>query len=102
MLEERGIQPQCESPEDLSKERIINPDKVMIGDAVVYTREDEPDSERQALITEERSNPEFGAINVNTPIAQALLGAFVGEVVEAKLPMGTIRLRIKEIKRRLL
>lgn len=99
MLEERNILPQYERQEDVSEEPTINPEKVGVGDTVVYTKEDEPDSERQALITQERSNPELGAININTPIAQALLGASVGEVVLAKLPMGDVRLRIKEIKR---
>lgn len=45
------------------------------------------------------SNPEWGTINVNTPIAQALLGAAQGATVEAKLPMGKIYLLIEEIKR---
>jgi len=127
MLEERGIIPQYRSPSDAeevesdsnekdSDDESSEPDgigeheeldgetancaeTVELGNTVVYTKEDDPDYERQALITQDRSNPEWGTINVNTPIAQALLGASVGEVVVARLPMGHVRLRIKEIKK---
>src|SRR5262249_19173809 len=99
MLEERNIFPQPESSGATGKETTINHKRVEIGDTVVYTKEDESDSERQALITQERSDPELGAINIKTPIAQALLGASIGEVVLAKLPMGNVRILIKEIKK---
>ena len=67
---------------------------------MVYTKEDDPEYERQVVITQDRTNLELGAINVNTPIAQALLGASVSDVVMARLPMGHLSLRIKEIVKR--
>ena len=73
--------------------------KVQVGDTIVYVNTETPQIEKQAMITRESSNPEWGTINVNTPIAQALLGAAQGATVEAKLPMGKIFLLIKEIKR---
>jgi hypothetical protein len=103
MLEERGIYPKLEQPSSVEQCDVAGEDKktsgkrVEVGDMVVYINEEEPDSEKQALITRGPSNPELGEINVNTPIAQSLLGALVGQVVEAKLPMGKTRLRIIDI-----
>ena len=51
------------------------------------------------MITSGSSNPEWGTINFKTPIAQALLGASIGEKVLAKLPTGRAHLLIKEIKK---
>ncbi len=74
------------------------PNKVEIGSTVIYVNEDEGDTELQALITYEKSNPEWGMMNVNTPIAKSLLGAKVGQVVIAQLPIGSVRLRVVDIK----
>lgn len=70
--------------------------KVQVGSTVVYINEDNG-RECQALITTETSNPEWGTINANTPIAKALLGAEVGHVVVAHLPLGSAQLRIVAI-----
>jgi len=70
--------------------------KVRIGSTVVYIDEDDK-RECQALITNNRSNPDWGTINANTPIAKALIGATVGQVVVAHLPLGPVRLRVIEI-----
>lgn len=73
--------------------------EVEIGDTVVYIDMDtkNPDNERQVLITERASNAEWGLINVNTPIAQALLGERLGSTVEALLPIGVKHLKIIKI-----
>ncbi|MBI4383412.1 MAG: GreA/GreB family elongation factor [Nitrospinae bacterium] len=122
MLDERGILPQTrkDSTEDKEphisdqrasdvnthqKEEASKPQrtttdkKVEVGDTVVYVDVENPETEKQVLITRERSSPEWGTVNANTPIAQALLGAQLGKIVEAKLPMGTIRLLIIQIKK---
>ena len=125
MLEERGITPQSAeaavfneqmpSPnqeesyrggsysdverEEEGHEISTDDGRVEVGDTVLYVDVESPDNEKQALITRERSNPEWGTISVNTPIAQALLGSRSGDVVEAKLPKGSVRLRIKQIKK---
>jgi len=72
---------------------------VEIGDTVVYVDVENPEAEKQVLISRDRSNPEWGTVNVNTPIAQALLGTRVGDTVEAKLPRGLFRFHIKQIKK---
>ena len=122
-LEERGIYPQNidipdeptpstsapqdepveEEPQESEPARPIHePEvdiKVEVEDTVVYVDIENPQVEKQALITCEKSNPEWGAININTPIARALIGATLGSTVEAKLPKGTVSLLIKDIKK---
>jgi len=103
LLEERGISPQFTVPcsetpfEEEQKQPEQDVNKVEIGDTVIYIDEDEPDVEKQALITRGSSNPDIGEINLNTPIAQALLGRYIGETVEVSLPNRKTYLRIIEI-----
>ncbi len=125
MLEERGITPQSNGPSAFNEQQSPTLDqkesdscisdsnvlykkaehhiptdaRVEVGDTVLYVDVERPDNEKQALITRERSNPEWGTVSANTPIAQALLGGRPGEVVEAKLPKGSVRLLIKRIQK---
>jgi transcription elongation GreA/GreB family factor len=75
-----------------------SPVRVRIGSTVVYADESDPGKECQALITTEESNPQWGMINANTPIAKSLLGAESGQVVTAHLPAGRVQLRVVEIR----
>ncbi len=100
LLEERGIQTKVEvknntnnSSHKINQEVSI----IEVGDTVVYVNIAEPQSEKKALISRERSNPEWGIMNVDAPIAQALIGASLGAVVEAKLPLGIAHLLVKNI-----
>jgi transcription elongation GreA/GreB family factor/very-short-patch-repair endonuclease len=123
LLEERGIYPYARksTTEKIEiqtidqKERNLNPSelkqevkqknyqsepldtRVEVGDTVVYVDTRDPESKKQVMITTERSNPEWGTVNVNTPIARAILGAKLGDVVEAILPVGTKKFQIVEI-----
>jgi very-short-patch-repair endonuclease len=109
ILDERGIRPkirknftQDKEPLTSYQQKPASPTadiRVEVGDTVVYVDVDSPQTEKQAMITRERSNPEWGTINVNTPIAQALWGARSGDTVEVKLPMGTKILQIKQIRK---
>ena len=54
--------------------------KVRVGSMVVYVNEDDG-RVCQALITTDKSNPEWGMLNVDTPIAKALIGEEVGHIV---------------------
>jgi transcription elongation factor GreA len=42
-------------------------------------------------------NLEAGKISLKSPIGAALMGRKVGEIVEAKVPAGTLRLKIESI-----
>ena len=127
MLEERGIQPRRgqksapeeknpdfgkQAPEDNKPEldfednhsesideSATKTECAEIGDTIIYVSDENPDSERQAMITRDSSNPDWGTINFRTPFAQALLGACAGDRVEAKLPVGIKILHIKEIRK---
>ena len=49
------------------------------------------------IVSETEANLRQGKISVATPIAQALLGHKVGDVVSAKVPAGIIELEILNI-----
>ena len=48
-------------------------------------------------VSESEANLREGKISINTPIAKGLLNKKVGDVVEIKIPRGTIKLRIDKI-----
>ena len=49
------------------------------------------------IVSENEANLREGKISIKTPIAQGLLNKKVGEIVEIKIPRGTIKLRIDSI-----
>jgi len=113
MLDERGITASCGVPnpepqlaaisndsvtaradsECTPTQDMTQPLRVSIGSTVVYVNETDG-SQCQALISSKPSNPEWGTVNAETPIARALLGAQAGQVVTAHLPVGSVNLRI--------
>ena len=50
-----------------------------------------------AIVSESEANLREGKISIKTPIAQGLLNKKVGDIVEIKIPRGTIKLRIDNI-----
>lgn len=49
------------------------------------------------IVSESEANLKQGKISIKTPIAQGLLNKKVGDVVEIKIPRGTLKVRIDEI-----
>ena len=49
------------------------------------------------IVSESEANLREGKISINPPIAKGLLNKKVGDVVEIKIPRGTIKLRIDKI-----
>ena len=49
------------------------------------------------IVSESEANLKEGKISIKTPISQGLLNKKVGEIVEIKIPRGTIKLRIDKI-----
>lgn len=49
------------------------------------------------IVSESEANLREGKISIQTPIAQGLLGKKEGDVVEIKIPRGTVTLRIEKI-----
>lgn len=50
------------------------------------------------IVNPHEANLREGKISIKSPIAEALLGKKVGEEVEARVPAGTLHLRIESIK----
>jgi hypothetical protein len=72
-------------------------DAIQIGDSVEFIFTDDPADEIWVLITAEFSNPNLGLINMDTPLARALLGAQASSEVSAHLPGGSRKLRVLHI-----
>ena len=49
------------------------------------------------VVSETEANLREGKISITTPIAKALLGHKVGDVVEVKVPAGVMKFEILEI-----
>ena len=49
------------------------------------------------IVSESEANLREEKISIKTPIAQGLLNKKVGDVVEIKIPRGTVKLRIDNI-----
>jgi transcription elongation factor GreA len=49
------------------------------------------------LVTESEANLKAGKLSIATPIAKALLGKKVGDVVEINVPAGSMKLEVLEI-----
>ena len=49
------------------------------------------------IVSPHEMNLEAGKISLKSPIGAALMGKKVGEIAEAKVPSGTVRLRIESI-----
>lgn len=51
------------------------------------------------LVSENEANLKEGKISIGTPIAKALLGKKVGDVVEVQIPVGLVNFEIVDISR---
>jgi transcription elongation factor GreA len=49
------------------------------------------------IVSPHEMNLEAGKISIKSPIGAALMGRKVGDIVEAHVPSGTLRLRIETI-----
>jgi len=58
------------------------------------------DKEMQYILcSKDEADFKAGKISVDSPIGQAILGKEVGDVVEVKVPAGTLKLEVKNIER---
>jgi len=78
-----------ESKIDISKVQILN--KVKIKNKATNS------VMQYLIVAESEANVKEGKISVNTPIAQALLGKKVGDIVSVKVPSGALSLEIIDI-----
>lgn len=75
----------------------INTSKVQILNKVTIKNKKTNTTMQYTLVPESEANLKKGKISVDTPIAKGLMGKKVGDVVEIKVPSGTIPLEIIEI-----
>jgi transcription elongation factor GreA len=74
-------------------------DEVRIGAKVKLMDLDTQEEEEYTLVSPEEADPSQGLISVYSPIGKALLGHKKGDVLEIKVPAGTLRYKILDITR---
>ena len=50
------------------------------------------------IVSPHEMNLEAGKISLKSPIGAALMGKKVGEIAEAQVPSGTLRLKVESIR----
>ena len=88
----------------LAKARIIESgdlpnDKVYILSVVTLLDLNKSEKVEYTLVSPEESNYEEGKISVTSPIGKSLLGKKVNDEVTVKVPAGTLKYKILDIKR---
>ncbi|MFZ2937843.1 MAG: transcription elongation factor GreA [Candidatus Omnitrophota bacterium] len=74
-------------------------DEVLIGAKVKLKDMDTSEELEYTFVSEIESDYSQNKISVTAPVGKALLGHKLGEVVEIKIPAGTIKYKILEISR---
>ncbi|KMQ52477.1 Transcription elongation factor GreA [Chitinispirillum alkaliphilum] len=75
----------------------VSTDKVIIGTKVLLWDFDFEEEIEYSITGTEEADPAAGKISVNSPVATALLGHKVGDIIEAQAPRGTMKFEIKKI-----
>ncbi|MBR4809945.1 MAG: transcription elongation factor GreA [Bacteroidales bacterium] len=86
----------------LEHSRIIDPgalpkDRVSLLSRVEFTNLATDTRMTFEIVSPHEMDIESGKISLNSPIGAALMGKKVGEIAEARIPSGTLRLRIESI-----
>lgn len=86
----------------LENSRVINPDtlpkdRVCLLSKVEFTILSTNARMKYEIVSPHEMDLEAGRISLKSPIGAALMGGEVGEIVEAQVPSGTLRLRIESI-----
>ena len=87
----------------LEHSRVINPDalpkdRVSLLSTVEFTNLTTNTRMKFEIVSPHEMDLEAGKISLNSPIGAALMGKKVGEIAEAKVPSGTLRLKIESIR----
>ena len=86
----------------LEHSRVIDPDalpkdRVCLLSRVEFTNLSTDIRMKFEIVSPHEMNLEAGKISLKSPIGAALMGKKVGEIAEARIPSGTVRLRIESI-----
>ena len=87
----------------LENSRVIDPahlpkDRVSLLSLVEFTNLATNTRMKFQIVSPHEMDLEAGKISLNSPIGAALMGKKVGEIAEAKIPAGTLRLKIESIE----
>lgn len=77
----------------------IDTDKAYILSTVKLENQKNKQVISYTLVAEQEANLKQGKISIKSPVGKAVLGKEVGEVVEIKVPAGTMSFKILEISR---
>ena len=86
----------------LENARVIDPnalpkDRVCLLSHVEFTNLSTNTRMKFVIVSPHEMNLEAGKISLKSPIGAALMGKKVGEIAEAQVPSGTLRLRIESV-----
>ena len=76
----------------------IDKNEVALGKSVVFQEVGDDEEEEYEIVGTAEADPFSGKISNESPIAQALIGRKVGDVVKIPLPMGEIEFKIVDVK----
>ncbi|MGD2278498.1 MAG: transcription elongation factor GreA [Candidatus Omnitrophota bacterium] len=79
------------------EEKDIKSDKVVLGATVRVRDKATGDEFDYMLVSEEESDFEANKISISSPVGKALMGSRSGDVVEIKVPAGTLEYEIVSI-----
>ena len=87
----------------LEHSRVIDPgalpkDRVSLLSRVEFTNLSTNARMKYEIVSPHEMDLEAGKISLKSPIGAALMGRKVGEIAEARVPSGTVRLRIESIE----
>jgi transcription elongation factor GreA len=73
-------------------------DKVVFGSTVLLTEEDSEEEKRYQIVGEDEASIKNGKISFGSPIARALIGKFVGDIVDVHTPGGLKTYEIVDVR----
>ena len=76
----------------------IDKNEVALGKSVVFQEVGDDEEEEYEIVGTAEADPFSGKISNESPIAQALIGRKVGDVLKIPLPMGEIEVKIVDVK----
>ncbi|HHY30387.1 MAG TPA: transcription elongation factor GreA [Syntrophaceticus sp.] len=76
----------------------VPPDTVGVGTTVLLKDQDTGDDIEYTIVGSAEADPADNKISNKSPVGKAILGKKVGTVVEVKVPAGTLRYRIQDIR----
>lgn len=90
----------------LSRAQVIEPSdsepdqRVRFGSFVTVTDEDSGEGKTFRIVGDLEADLEHGMISMSSPLARALLGKRIGDLVEVRVPKGTVEYSVTEIRAR--